>query len=168
MWECGKSNVKKVPLSMNTRVFLLSALLALFSCSKDEDAPVQAPLPETLTSASWKLFKQTLVFADGSSADLTNITFKPCELDDILSFGKDGVFRKSDGAMICNPPGGSVFNNLNGAPWVVQDSTLIITAGFNKQEFKVTAWNNTSMTWKQAYTNYLGEKETYVYEMRAQ
>jgi hypothetical protein len=161
MWE-------NVSLCMNTGSFLLAALLALFSCSKDEDTPVQAFLPETLTAANWKLAKQTLVFADASSADLTNITFKPCELDDILSFGKDGVFRKSDGAMICNPPGGSVFNNLNGAPWVVQDSTLIITAGFNKQEFKVTAWSNTSMTWKQPYTNYLGEKESYVYEMRAQ
>ena len=161
MWEI-------VSLNMNPRSFLLAALLALFSCSKDEDPPVQAPLTETLTSANWKLYKQILVFADGSSADLTNITFKPCDLDDVLSFGKDGVFRKWDGAMVCSPPGGSVFNNLNGAPWAVQDSTLIITAGFNKQEFNVTAWSKSSMTWKQPYTNYLGERETYVYEMRAQ
>jgi hypothetical protein len=179
MWECDKcgnvgearregGKINSLPLVMFTRTILLVAFFAFASCGKEENAPVQATLTETLTSVNWKLFKQNLVFADGSSADLTNITFKPCELDDILSFGKDGVFRKSEGALICNPPGGSVFNYLNGAPWVVQDSTLIITAGFNIQEYKVTAWSNTSMTWKQPYTNYLGEKETYVYEMRAQ
>ncbi len=151
---------------MRNRSVLVLLVLGIFSCSKEDDTAEQPiTLPLALTTYTWNIYRQTLVFEDGSSTDLTNITFKPCELDDLLTFGKDGVFRKSDGGFVCSPPGGSVFNNLDGGPWTVQDSTLTIVAGFNVQDYKVVSWSRTKMTWKQSQTNYLGEKEIYVYDL---
>lgn len=151
---------------MRNRPVLLLMVLSVFSCSREDDTAEQPiTLPLALTTYTWNIYRQTLVFEDGSSADLTNITFKPCELDDLLNFGKDGIFRKSDGGFVCTSPGGSVFNYLNGAPWTVLDSTITIIAGFNVQNFKVASWSRTKMIWKQSQTNYLGEKETYVYEL---
>ena len=153
---------------MRNRSIMLLLVLSIFSCSKENDTADQPiTLSLALTTYTWNIYRQTLVFEDGSSADLTNTTFKPCELDDLLTFGKDGIFRKSDGGFVCNPLGGSVFNNLNGAPWTVQDSVLTIMAGFNVQDYKVASWSRTKMTWKQSQTNYLGEKETYVYDLMA-
>jgi hypothetical protein len=154
---------------MRNRSVLILLVLSIFSCSKEDDTTAEQPitLPLALTTYTWNIYRQTLSFEDGSSTDLTNITFKPCELDDLLTFGKDGFFRKSEGGLVCTPPGGSVFNNLNGAPFTVQDSTLTIIAGFNIQVYKVASWSRTKMTWKQSQTNYLGEKVTYVYDLMA-
>ncbi|HLO79310.1 MAG TPA: hypothetical protein VK166_00040, partial [Chitinophagaceae bacterium] len=105
----------------------------------------------------------------GSYTDLTNINFKPCELDDLLKFNSPSLFTKSDGPLVCNPPGGSVFTNLNGGEWAAtdNDSMLFISKGFNAQAYKVSEWSRTKMKWKQTQTNYLGEKETYIYELMA-
>ncbi len=150
----------------------LSLLIAalILSCQKD-DVKVEEPitLRTALTAYTWNMYRLTLNFQDGSYTDLTNIYFKPCELDDLLKFNPPSLFTKSDGLNVCDPPGGSVFTNLNGGEWAVtdNDSMLYISKGFNAQAYKVSEWSRTKMKWKQSQTNYLGEKETYIFELMA-
>ncbi|HLO79582.1 MAG TPA: hypothetical protein VK166_01410, partial [Chitinophagaceae bacterium] len=92
----------------------LSILLAVFFLSCQKDKPVvEEPitLRAALTTYNWNMYRLTLNFQDGSYTDLTNINFKPCELDDLLKFNSPSLFTKSDGPLVCNPPGGSVFTN---------------------------------------------------------
>lgn len=150
---------------------ILTIVVALFFLSCQKDKPVvEEPitLRAALTTYNWNMYRLTLNFQDGSYTDLTNINFKTCELDDLLKFNTPSLFTKSDGVDVCSPPGGSVFTNLNGGEWAAtdNDSMLYISKGFNAQAYKVAEWSRTKMKWKQTQTNYLGEKETYIYELK--
>lgn len=148
--------------------FILFACLLAVACKKDELPPEPAiSLTEALTGYTWNLQSFVLQLQDGSSSNLTNITFRACDLDDLLSFRKDGVYVKTDGPLVCDPQSITVFDRLNGAGYFLQDSVLTISAGLVFASFKVTAWSRARMTWKQSQTNYFGEKETYIYDFKA-
>ena len=144
-------------------------LLFVLSCSKENGStPVpKISMTEAIDGKSWKVSSIILTSSDGAYLDIFNINFQPCEKDDILTFKSDGVFIKTDGAVVCNPPGNSVFNSLNGADWSLEtaDSTLSVTQFFSKQVFKIKEWSSTNMTWTQSSTNYVGFTETVTYKL---
>jgi hypothetical protein len=147
------------------------ALLAMLSCGKDDGVEPAAKISMTdaINGKSWKVSSIVLTSSDGAYLDLFNINFQTCERDDILQFKSDGVFVKTDGALVCNPPGASVFNNLNGGDWSLStsDSTLRIAQYFNTQIYKVSEWSATNLTWKQINRNYLGFEEVITFKLIA-
>lgn len=154
-------------------LWILFVAALAFSCGKDSSAESgQGPaisLNDALTSRKWMITGLILTSSDGGYVNLFAVNFKACEKDDLLNFGTNGIFTKSDGVSICNPPGNSVFNNLNGGTWTSSpDSSLKISQGFNVQQYKVTKWTSSSMTWEQSQTNYAGVKESYTYQLISQ
>jgi hypothetical protein len=146
------------------------AIIVLASCKKELSAtPEPTPeitLEQALTGRPWMITSIVLTTSDGGLVNIFAVNFKDCERDDLLNFGKDGVFTKTDGGIICNPPGNSVFRDLNGGFWNSSpDSSLTINKGFNNQRYKVTNWTNTSMKWVQTQTSYSGVRETYTYQL---
>lgn len=148
---------------------LLGLLVFCLACEKDEsaDGNNNIALKDALNGKEWKINSLVLTTSDGGFVNLFEISYKPCEKDDLLKFNTDESFTKSDNISICNPPGGNVFNNLDGGSWGVQpsDSTLVISKGFNVQAYKVSAWTATTMTWKQSSKDYLGIENTLTYTL---
>ena len=152
------------------RFLLLLFIIGAGACSKDNstEGGMNAKLTETLAGKGWMITSFVLTTDDGGFVDLFRINFKECERDDILRFNAGGAFSLENNLNVCPPPGGStVFANLNGGVWASRDSdsSLAIGKGFNLQEFKVTQWNASTMTWKQTSTNYLGIKEILTYKL---
>jgi hypothetical protein len=135
-------------------VILLSFIL---SCQKETIEAIYKP-SDVLTPGKWQLKKLTFEVPPGSGAiDVTNITFDPCELDDIFEFKTGGLFSCSENTNICTL-NKAIFYNLNGGTWELSGDTLLkITAGFNVQNFKFGKITSNSIELQQSFTNYLGE-----------
>ncbi len=146
-------------------MFLLST-----GCDKEEETPVGSPttISEALKSNKWQL-KSLIVYQPANTPilNLTTINFQPCELDNYFEFGEDNRFRESENILVCNPQGNSIFHQLDGGPWLVNesDSSLTIGAGFIYQVYKVAVWNNNTLQWKQEVPDYLGGKQIYEYTL---
>jgi hypothetical protein len=148
---------------------LLGLLVFCLACEKDEstDGNNNIALNDALNGNEWKITSIILTTSDGGFANIFDLNFQPCEKDDLLKFNTDQSFVKSDNVMICNPLGGSVFNNLNGGFWAIKasDSSLAISNGFNVQGYKVSSWTANTMTWKQISKDYLGIENTLTFTL---
>jgi len=137
-------------------------------CEKESHSgTTDITLQNALTGYKWQLRAVSLLNAYGSSTNITSTNFKACELDDLLFFRSDGVFLMLEGGAQCNPPGYSIFGQLSGDTWTVNDSILLVGSRVDRQVYRVRAWNDKSMKWEQYQKNPLGEWETYVYQFYA-
>jgi len=137
--------------------------IVFVSCKKE---PVETKyLPsQVLSPGQWQLKKLTVEIPPGSgAADITNTTFDPCELDDLIEFKSVGIFSCIENTNVCSVNRG-VFYNLSGGTWTLTADTLLtIAAGFNVQKFKFGKVTANSIEFQQTTTNYLGEQTRYTF-----
>lgn len=82
---------------------VLAALSLFFSCKKEDDKPTGCLINTANISGSYKL--SALEYVSGTN--VPPIDFMPflddCEKDDILTFGNNGIYHKSDAGTVCDP-----------------------------------------------------------------
>lgn len=146
----------------------LLIVTSLVSCEKSETSP---SLQEILTSRTWQLTSYSIAAPPESApSDITTATFKACELDDLISFEKSGLFSVSENTKVC--PSGTnlgVFYNMNGAAWYLSgpDTLLTIKLGFLEQSYRISRKSVYSLEIYQVYKNYFDELQRYNYVLKA-
>jgi hypothetical protein len=152
---------------MNKQLYgwTLSLLLVCISCQeKSDDTPQSAIQPEHLSMHSWQLEKITLQLPSATTeSDVTNTVLSDCERDDLIRFPSGRAFLYAENGLSCSGTGKVVFRSLNGASWAYQasDSTLRLVKGFNRQTFKMTSLNASSMHVWQETLDYFGFEARY-------
>ena len=141
------------------------------SCQeKSDDTPVSAILPQHLSMHSWQLESVTLQLPPATTeSDVTDNVLFECEKDDLLRFPSGRTFQYAENGLSCNGTGKVVFRSLDGATWAYQasDSTLRLVKGFNRQTFKMTSLNASSMHVWQETLDYFGVEARYHFYFRA-
>jgi hypothetical protein len=137
--------------------------LVFVSCKKESIEGNFLP-SHVLPVGQWKLKRLTVEIPPGSGAtDITNATFDPCELDDIIEFKSGGVFSCTENTNVC-ALNTEIFYNLSGGSWTLTADTLLtIAAGFNVQKFKFGKVTTNSIELQQTSTNYLGDLTRYTF-----
>jgi len=149
---------------MKIVLFLLSSfLVTLIACKKDS-VETKYSASQVLTPGLWQLKMLTVESPPGSgAANITSVTFDPCELDDLFEFKAGGNFSCIENTNVCALNAG-VFYNLNGGMWVLSGDTLLtIAKGFNAQNFKFGKITANTIELQQTTTNYLGELTRYTF-----
>lgn len=141
-------------------IFLIIAL----SCKKD---PVILKPADVLQSTKWQLKNLLLESPAGSiPSDITSITFKPCELDDVIEFKNGGNYYCSENTNVC-VNNTSFFYAVNGSSWNISGDTLLtIGGGFIYQKYHFGQISKTSVELTQTQQNYLGETIMYRFQLK--
>jgi len=147
-------------------VFLLFSFL-LTNCKKEEMP--KPPLEEILVASKWQLNRVFMENPPGGGAiELTNFTFKNCELDDLFEFKSDGSFLSDENGSPCAPINNSVFYKLGGGDWDHINDTLInLHNGFLNPSYHVREYNKEWLDLTQLSENYVGQPELYIYRFHA-
>lgn len=148
---------------------LIPVLLVLFGLPSCKKAAENPKLAEVIISNRWGIRSLTLESPLGSvPVDITNTTFKPCELDDAIVFKAGGSFSCKDSNSICNPSNNSIFYNLDGGTWFLSGDTLLtIKKGFSEQPYRIASFSSSSLEIYQQQKNFLDQLVRYTFTLKA-
>jgi len=149
---------------MKITLLFVSALLIIFIACQKDSAEIKYSPSQVLTPGQWQLKRLTIETPPGAGAvDITNTTFDPCELDDIIEFKSGGSYSCIENIIVC-PVNSGIFHKLNGGNWSLSGDTLLtIVTGLNVQNFKFGKITANSIELQQTNINYLGELTRYTF-----
>lgn len=150
----------------------LAFMVVTESISCKKQAVDITPPSQVLTGTRWQvrnLYLQSQ--SDPSKTEARAFTYKACELDDIYEFKKGGVFVRSDSLSKCDPMDldpfhVNVFGPYGQANWSADSlftQIVIISPGFYRYTWKVTALTTQRFEVEENYTDYLSNKLVYTY-----
>lgn len=109
--------------TINKTLLLLIAVSLFFSCKKEDDKP-NPPKTCSINVANIAGTYKLTALEYSPAPDKPAYDFLPslddCEKDDLLVFGKDGVYEYKDLGAVCDP------SSADKGAWKLQDSTIVI------------------------------------------
>lgn len=130
-------NIQKISF-----ILLSLAVFSFTSCNKnDNETPEPKPTTAELLMGSW-LTTKIEVRSDGVTTDATSF-LDPCEVDDLMIFEKDGVFKFDEGATKCD----DADPQTTTGSWklISNDKKITITEDGVPQKLTIIRVNNTEL-----------------------